>query len=71
MNWGTKLVIGMLSFMSFIVVLGVLMIGSTPDPLVDEDYYEKGLNYDQEMKLKKNQEARDSILSTQKAIGHE
>jgi hypothetical protein len=45
MNWGTKLVIGMLSFMTFIVVLGVLMFNSKTDALVDNDYYEKGLSY--------------------------
>lgn len=46
MNWGTKLVIGMLCFMSFIVVLAVLMFNSKTDALVDTDYYEKGLKYD-------------------------
>lgn len=48
MNWGTKLIIGMLSFMSFIVVLGILMITSESDALVEKEYYEKGLNYDQD-----------------------
>lgn len=52
MNWGTKLIIGMLSFMSFIVVLAVLMIRSETDALVDQDYYEKGLNYNHEFALK-------------------
>lgn len=46
MNWGTKLVIGMVSFMTFIIVLGVLMFTSEKDALVENDYYEKGLNYD-------------------------
>lgn len=67
MNWGTKLVIGMLTFMSFIVVLGILMFRSTPDPLVDEDYYEKGLNYDLEMKRMEKLKA-DSIDSAQQSI---
>jgi len=31
MNWGTKLVIGMALFISFIVTLGVLMIRDLPD----------------------------------------
>jgi len=64
MNWGTKLVIGMLSFMSFIVVLAVLMFNSNADPLVDEDYYEKGLNYDREMK-RMEKAKKDSIASSQ------
>jgi hypothetical protein len=52
MNWGTKLIIGMLSFMAFIVVLGVLMIRSNSDALVESNYYEKGLNYDEEYAAK-------------------
>jgi hypothetical protein len=52
MNWGTKLIIGMLLFMSFIVVLGVLMIRSDSDALVETNYYEKGLNYDDEYAAK-------------------
>jgi hypothetical protein len=52
MNWGTKLIIGMLLFMSFIVVLGVLMVRSDNDALVETNYYEKGLNYDQEYAAK-------------------
>lgn len=47
-NWGTKLMIGMLCFMSFIVILGVLMFNSKDDALVDKDYYEKGLDYDKD-----------------------
>lgn len=52
MNWGTKLMIGMGLFMSFIIVLAVLMFNSKADALVDNDYYEKGLNYDQEYNSK-------------------
>jgi hypothetical protein len=48
MNWGTKLVICMFCFMSFIVILGVLMFNSKTDALVDNDYYEKGLDYNKE-----------------------
>ena len=54
MNWGTKLVIGMALFMSFIVALGARMIFSSKDDLVDRNYYEKGLNYDQEYEEKQN-----------------
>jgi hypothetical protein len=52
MSWGTKLMIGMLCFMSFIVVLGVLMFNSKTDALVDTDYYEKGLDYDKDYNRK-------------------
>lgn len=70
MNWGTKIIIGMVSFMAFIIVLGILMIRSNPDPLVDEDYYEKGLNYDQEIK-RMEKVKQDSIASSQEFRPHE
>lgn len=54
MNWGTKIIIGMLSFMLFIVTLGVLMFRSETDALVENDYYEKGLKYDEAFKQKEN-----------------
>ena len=47
MNWGTKLIIGMVSFMLFIITLVVIMIvRHKDDSLVDKDYYERGLSYD-------------------------
>ncbi|HMI02249.1 MAG TPA: FixH family protein [Pedobacter sp.] len=52
MNWGTKIIIGMLSFMSFILVLMILMFRSDTDALVENDYYEKGLKYDETYRLK-------------------
>jgi hypothetical protein len=45
MNWGTKIAMGLAAFMIFIIVLGVIMSGSKTDALVDNDYYEKGINY--------------------------
>lgn len=60
MNWGTKLVIGMLSFMSFIIVLGVLMFNSKNDALVDNDYYEKGLAYDADYNRKEQVKTDDA-----------
>jgi hypothetical protein len=54
MNWGNKLLIGMLCFMTMIVVLGVLMVRSKSDALVDNDYYEKGIDYNVEYNKKMN-----------------
>jgi len=57
MNWGTKLVIALGLFMSFIIVLSMRMIFSDKDDLVEKDYYQKGLNYDAEYaKVQKVQE---------------
>lgn len=60
MNWGTKLIIGMLSFMTFIIVLAVLMMRSSDDALVDNDYYEKGINYDKDYTKKENVKKNDA-----------
>ena len=55
MNWGTKLVLGMALFMSFIIGMVVYMFKQHGnDSLVEEDYYEKGINYDKEYNAKSN-----------------
>jgi hypothetical protein len=54
MNWGTKLIIGMLCFMGFIITMGVIMMTSKKDALVDNDYYEKGINYNHDYVRKEN-----------------
>jgi hypothetical protein len=52
MNWGTKIVIGMALFMTFILAMAVKMvIDGGQDDLVEKDYYEKGLDYDKEYDL--------------------
>ncbi|RZK50788.1 MAG: hypothetical protein EOO99_01060 [Pedobacter sp.] len=46
-NWGTKLVIGLASFMLFILGMGFYMINaSSKDGLMADNYYEDGLQYD-------------------------
>ena len=54
MSWGTKLILTMACFMIFIVTMGVLMFTSKTDALVDNDYYEKGINYDSDYSKKEN-----------------
>jgi len=46
MNWGTKIVIGLGSFMLMIVCFCIYMISKDTDTLEEQDYYEQGLNYD-------------------------
>ncbi len=47
MNWGTKLIIGMVLFMGFIVILVILMLKPhKADSLIDNNYYEKGQTFD-------------------------
>jgi len=55
MNWGTKIVLGMIAFMLFIVAMVAYMFSvHGNDALVDEDYYEKGIKYNQEYDAKQN-----------------
>jgi len=53
MNWGTKLVIGMAAFMLFIVAMAFYMFSKQGnDALVEEDYYERSIHYDQDIRAK-------------------
>ena len=55
MNWGTKIVLGMVVFMLFIIGMVVYMFSvHGNDTLVDEDYYEKGINYNDEYNANQN-----------------
>jgi len=55
MNWGTKIILGMVAFMLFIVGMVVYMFKvHGNDAMVDEDYYEKGINYNQEYDASRN-----------------
>ncbi|MDF3078947.1 MAG: nitrogen fixation protein FixH [Sphingobacteriaceae bacterium] len=55
MNWGKKLIIGMVLFMIFIVSLGAIMImRNGDDALIENDYYEKGQNFNKDYQLKQN-----------------
>ncbi|WP_461790587.1 FixH family protein [Pedobacter sp.] len=55
MNWGTKIVLGMAAFMSFIVGMAIYMFNNYgKDALVEDDYYEKGINYNKEFNAKTN-----------------
>ncbi len=54
MNWGMKIVVGLATFMLFIIGAGVYMITQDSDSLLDEDYYEKGLAYDEVYERKQN-----------------
>lgn len=54
MNWGVKIVVGMATFMIFIVSVGIYMVSRDTDSLMEDDYYEKSLNYDDVYKRKQN-----------------
>lgn len=71
MNWGMKLILGMASFMLFIIVMVLLMFDSRKDALVDTDYYEKGINYNKVYNRKeqtKNDHATPVVSANQDMI---
>ena len=54
MNWGTKIILGLGAFMLFIIGSSIYMVSKDSDTLIDDDYYEKGLAYDQVYDRKQN-----------------
>lgn len=70
MNWGTKLVIGLATFITFIVTLGIIMVSGKKDALVENDYYEKAINYDKdynrEEQVKHDHAQPELSISTEK-----
>jgi hypothetical protein len=61
MNWGKKLIIGMVLFMIFIATLGAIMImKGSDDSLIEKDYYEKGQAFDKDYNAK--QRAIDDLV---------
>lgn len=61
MNWGKKLILALIAFMSFIAFLSARMILSNNDDLITKDYYEDGINYDKEYNARKAA-LKDSIV---------
>ncbi|MDF3026698.1 MAG: hypothetical protein K0S23_1005 [Fluviicola sp.] len=61
MSWGKGIIIGMGLFMGFIITLVVIMMRQNID-LVQEDYYQKELDYDKQYNAETNYlSAKDSI----------
>lgn len=54
MNWGNKIILGLGTFMLFIVGACIYMITKDSDSLIDENYYESSLTYDKVYDSKKN-----------------
>ncbi|ERJ58284.1 FixH family protein [Sphingobacterium paucimobilis] len=54
MNWGMRIVVGLGTFMLLIMGAGIYMVSHDTDSLVDDDYYEKSLAYDDVYKRKQN-----------------
>jgi len=71
MNWGTKIFITLLIFMAAAIGTGIYMVSQDHDTLIEDNYYEKGINYDstynqktnvQELKAEPEISAKDNYL---------
>lgn len=67
-NWGTGIVIGMIVFMTFILVLVITMMTNKgfDHDMVTEGYYEKDLVYQDEINAEKNAQALSSAIWVKK-----
>ncbi|MGN0002375.1 MAG: FixH family protein [Sphingobacterium composti] len=54
MNWGNKIILGLGSFMLFIVITVIYMVSKDSDTLIDDNYYEASLSYDEVYASKQN-----------------
>ena len=71
MNWGTKIFLALAVFMIGIVAAGVYMVSRNSDSLVENDYYERGINYDEVYLRRQNVQthrARPSVSITGDAL---
>ncbi|TSJ44956.1 FixH family protein [Fluviicola chungangensis] len=62
MNWGKRIIIGMVLFMAFILTLVTIMMRQKID-LVEEDYYTRELNYDDQLNAQKNYASANEKIS--------
>jgi hypothetical protein len=61
MNWGKGIVIGMATFMTFIIVLVVGLMMNRVD-LESEDYYKREINYQEEITAQENANKLESKI---------
>ena len=67
-NWGTGIVVGMVLFISFIMVMVIIMITDEKydHQMVTDSYYEKGMVYQEEIDAETNTKSLSSDLIIQK-----
>ncbi|MFD2287212.1 hypothetical protein GJU39_21275 [Pedobacter petrophilus] len=72
MNWGSKVLLGMGCFMLFIISMVVYMFAKhSGDALIEEDYYEKGINYNTTYNAEQNMlndDAQPKITVSEKQL---
>lgn len=54
MNWGVKILLTLITIVVVTVSVGVYMVNQDTDSLVEEGYYEKGLDYESVIEHQRN-----------------
>lgn len=54
MNWGTKIFVVLALFVIGMAAVGLYMVGQDQDSLVESDYYERGINFDEVYQRREN-----------------
>jgi hypothetical protein len=71
MNWGTKIFLTLAIFVIGMVMAGVYMVSQNKDTLEDEDYYERGIQYDevyQRRQILENRQATPDVQIVQNTL---
>lgn len=54
MNWGTKIFVVLALFVVGMAAVGLYMVSQDQDSLVESDYYERGINFDEVYQRREN-----------------
>lgn len=60
MNWGVKILLTLITIVVVTVSVGIYMVSQDTDSLVEEGYYEKGLDYETVLEHKRNVESHQA-----------
>lgn len=60
MNWGVKILLTLITIVVVTVSVGIYMVSQDTDSLVEEGYYEKGLDYESIIQHQRNVETHNA-----------
>lgn len=60
MNWGVKILLTLITIVVVTVSAGIYMVSQDTDSLVEDGYYEKGLDYESIIEHQRNVDAHDA-----------
>lgn len=60
MNWGVKILLTLITIVVVTVSVGIYMVSQDTDSLVEDGYYEKGLDYESVIEHQRNVETQNA-----------